>query len=284
MLKRNSVKIFLNVSFAVLLALTMLSCSSTPVAVGTIRLKGSETMLQLTEMLAAEYMKLNPGVSVYVEGGGTASGVRALIRNEVDICTASRNLKYDEVKILADQYKKIGISYIVAKDALSIYLNPDNPVNNLTMDDLKKIFTCKATNWKTFGGNDDVIQPVIRNPNSGTYLYLKEHVLQEDDYCDKAETEPTMNALIEAVADNVNAVGYGGIGLAKGLKHIKVNGVAPMEENVRNGKYPIIRYLHFYVLDSPEGIVKKFIDWVLSPEGQQIVEKGGYIPLFEISY
>lgn len=252
------------------------------IEVAKISIKGSDSMLKLTENLAEEYMRLNPGISIYVYGGGTSEGVKALIRNEIDICTASRNLKPDEAKALADYYGSIGLIYLVAKDALSIYTNNTNPVKDLTVQELKDIFSCKILNWKEVGGRDQLILKVTRNPNSGTYLYFKEHILEGDEFCKEAIVKSTTNGVIDYIESNENAIGYGGMGYGNDVTHIKINGIQPSEKNAQNDTYPITRYLHFFTTQIPKGAVKDFIDWVLSPDGQRIVEQSGFIPLWEI--
>jgi len=260
------------------------SCSYKPVDVAVIKIKGSDTMKELTENLAREYMEQHPGVSIYVDGGGTATGIRALTRGEVDICTASRNLKPEEAKVLADYYGTLGIFFLVAKDALSIYLNPDNPVKNLSIEQLKNIFECKTVNWKELGGNDQQIIPVIRNPNSGTHLYFREHILGGDDYCNNVVVEPTTRSVIKFISEHSNAIGYGGMGYKGDIFDAKIEGIEPSVKNAQNDTYPITRYLHFFTSKIPSGIVKDFIDWVLSPGGQKIVEDSGFIPLWEIPF
>jgi phosphate transport system substrate-binding protein len=257
-------------------------CSVKPVEVAIITIKGSDSMLQLTENLAEEYMKLYPGISIYVSGGGTSVGVRALIKDEIDICTASRNLKPEEAKALADYYGSVGLFYLVAKDALCIYVNPYNPVKNLTVDQLKKIYECSINNWKELGGKNQKIIPVIRNLNSGTHFYFQDHVLGGDEYCAEVVTEPTTKSVIEYVENNENAIGYGSIGYKGNVVDAKIEGIEPSEKTVQNDTYPITRYLHFYTTQIPKGAVKAFVDWVLSPEGQRIVKQSGFIPLWEI--
>jgi phosphate transport system substrate-binding protein len=256
-------------------------CSVFKPANSVIRIKGSDTMLILAEQLAGEYMKTHPGISITVSGGGSATGINALIKGETDICTASRNLQPDEVKSLAEHYSAIGMEFLIAKDALSIYINPDNPVKDFTIGQLKKIFTCKITNWRDLGGINEPIKLVIRPINSGTHFYFKEHILDGEEYCSTAVVRNTTNDVLDQTAENKNAIGYGGIGYGDPKFHAKVENTAPTEENVRNDTYPIIRYLHFYTLNSPEGKIKEFIDWVLSNEGQEIVEQSGYIPLWK---
>lgn len=240
-------------------------------------------MLQLTDNLAAEYMKLNPGISIYVSGGGTSEGVRTLIRDEIDICTASRNLKPEETKALADYYGSVGMFFLIAKEALCIYINPYNPVKNFTLDELKNIFECDISNWNQLGGKNQKIIPVIRNINSGTHYYFKEHVLAGDNYCDDAVVEPTTRNVIEYIESNEAAVGYGSMGYKGKIVYAKINGIDPSERNAQNDTYPITRYLHFYTTKIPKGAVKKFIDWTLSPEGQKVIKQSGFIPLWEIN-
>jgi phosphate transport system substrate-binding protein len=240
-------------------------------------------MLLLTENLAQEYMKLNPGISIYVYGGGTAVGIRSLIKGEIDICTASRNLQPDEAKSLAEYYGSVGLFYLIAKDALSIYVNQYNPVKDFTLDQLKKIFECGVTEWSKLGGKHQKIIPVIRNLNSGTHLFFQEHVLNGDDYCSEAIVEATTAEIIEFVEENENAIGYGGMGYKGKIIHAKIDGIEPSDKNAQNDTYPLTRYLHFFTTQAPDGAVKKFIDWVLSPAGQKVVKQSGYIPLWEIS-
>jgi phosphate transport system substrate-binding protein len=262
----------------------LFGCSAKTYKLAVIRIKGSDTMLILTQKLADEFMERNPGTSIYVEGGGTANGIKSMIKGNVDICTASRLLKPEEAKLLADYYGTLGMYFLLAKDALSIYLNPANPVKNLTREELEKIFTCEITNWKQLGGNDEPILLVNRTPNSGTYLYFKEHILEGNEYCENADVEATTEQVIEMVEKYETAIGYGGIGYGGDIYHATIEGIEPTEDNARNDTYPITRYLHFFTSKSPSGAIKNFIDWVLTPEGQKIIRREGYIPLWEISF
>ena len=271
-------------SSIVLIISLLNACSPKPLEMATIRIKGSDTMLELTKVLANKYMEENPGISIYVEGGGTATGVRALIRNEVEICTASRNLKPEEAKMLADYYGTLGMAFLIAKDALSIYLNINNTVHDLTIEQLKQIYECKIKNWEELGGKNEEIVPVIRNPNSGTHLYFREHILGGDEYCEKTVVKPTTRSVISFIEENENAIGYGGMGYKGNIINPRIEGIEPSSKNAQNGTYPITRYLHFYTSRSPKGAVKNFIEWVLSPEGQRVVENSGYIPLWEIPF
>lgn len=239
-------------------------------------------MFRLTERLAEEFMKEYPGISVYVEGGGTATGIKSLINDEIDICTASRNLKPEEAKTLADYYQSLAMVFLIAKDALSIYVNADNPVKNLSLENIKDIYQCRITNWKEIGGKDLAIIPVSRNPNSGTYIYFKDHLLLGEDYCEDIFILPTTESIIEYVRKNENAIGYGAGALAEGVFKTYIENIAPSDENVQNDTYPVTRYLHFFTRKNPAGVVKQFIDWTLSPAGQKVVRQIGFIPLWQI--
>jgi len=247
-------------------------------------MKGSDTMLILTRLWAEEYMKAYPGVSVYAEGGGTATGIKALINGDIDICAASRPLRPEEISLLAERYRAIGISFLVAKDALSIYLHPDNPLNDLTVKQLKEIFTGKVTNWSEVGGRDEKIRVIIRTPNSGTYLYFQEHILEGEPYSSSAKMISTTAAIVDTVARNPRAIGYGGIAYGQErVTHSRVNSIPALEESIHYDLYPITRYLYLYTINKPTGQPKEFIDWILSNEGQRIVKRAGCIPLWEIS-
>lgn len=246
-----------------------------------VRIAGSDTMYILASRWAEEYMRLHPNISIYVEGGGTKKGVEAMIDGRADICTASRPLRASEARLLTEKYRRIGISHLVAKDALSVYVNPENPVQNLSREQLKSIFTGEITRWSEVGGRDELILVIIRSPNSGTFQYFKEHLLEDQAYAATAVSATTTEAVVQAVRQNSNAVGYGGAVYGPQLVHCRIDGIAPTKENVGNDSYPIIRYLYFYTADSPHGAVKTFIDWVLK-EGQKTVEEVGYFPLWRV--
>jgi phosphate transport system substrate-binding protein len=273
--------------FAILgLALVYLcGCSSTrsiSTIAPVIRIKGSDTMVILAQRWAEEYMKQHTGIAVYVEGGGSATGIEALIKGEIEICTASRPLQPGEVRRLAQQHRNIGIAFRVAKDGLSIYLHPDNPVRDLRLEQVKDIYTGRIKNWREAGGKDEAIIAFSREPSSGTYLYFQEHVLEGQPYGENVILMPTTAAIAAEVEKNPQAIGYGGLAYGKNLVHCKIDGVSPTDENVREDKYPIARYLYFYTIKKPEAVVKSFIDWVLGREGQRVVKEIDYIPLFEV--
>ncbi len=247
-----------------------------------IRIKGSDTMVRLAQRWAEEFMKVQPDVSIYVESVGSASGIRAMINGAADIATASRPMQPDEVKELAEKKNSLGISVLTAKDALSIYLHPANPIHNLSIEQIKAIFTGKITNWKNIGGADHPIQVFTRESNSGTFLFFEEHILLGEHYSPQCIPILTTSQLIQRVASDTFGIGYGGLAYGDNVIHASINGVQPTIENVANGSYPISRYLHLYTAETPKGKIKEFIDWVVSPQGQKIVRETGYIPLLNI--
>jgi phosphate transport system substrate-binding protein len=265
--------------FLIVIAGALQSGYSQPKETRIIRVKGSDTMRILLDRLAEEYMKEQSAVAIFVEGGGTALGIRDLIRNRIDICTASRTIRPEEVHLLANNFNRIGMNIRIAQDALSVYLNPQNPLRDLSMRQLADIFTGKINNWASLGGNDAPINVLIRSPNSGTFLFFKEHVLGGKDYSPEAKTKSTTTAITKEVKKDINAVGYGGLAYGPDVIHCKINHTEPSERNVKNGRYPIIRYLYLYTIDTPQGHIKTFIDWILK-DGQHIVREVGYIPLW----
>lgn len=248
----------------------------------TLRIKGSDTMLLLVQRWNAEFMKLNSEISVYAEGGGSRTGIKALIEGNIDIAAASRPWQPGETRDLFEKQGSLGISILCARDALSLYLHPDNPVINLDSEQIKLIFSGQITNWKDVGGLDEPIIVLNRNPNSGTYLFFAEHILLGETYTTEAKTLPTTNAIVDFVKENRGAIGYGGMTYGMEVYHCKIDGVEPTPQNVRNGKYPISRYLYLYTTRPPQNLIKKYVDWVLSPLGQKVVAQVGFIPLYEI--
>jgi phosphate transport system substrate-binding protein len=245
-----------------------------------IRIKGSDTMIILVKTFAEAYMTTHPDVKIAVQGGGSATGFEALINGETDIAMASRLITPVEASKIAKAYKNIGISYLVAKDALSIYLNPANKINSLTMGDLALIFSGQIDNWLVFSDSLVDIMPVIRPETSGTHLYFRSHVLMGEPFAQKSLVLPTTSAVTRYVADNFNAIGYGGFAYGDSVYMAPVNGISPNEENVRNDSYPLSRYLYFYTITTPDETIRKFIDWVISPAGQAIVRQTGYFAIW----
>jgi len=251
----------------------------------TITIKGSDTMVLLGQRWAEEYMKQNPGTTVQVTGGGSGTGISALINGTTDICQASREMKAAEKEKLRDRYATTGTEIPVARDGLSIYLNDKSPVKELSFDQLRDIYVGKLTNWKEVGGPDLRINLYGRENSSGTYAFFKEVVLGGADYAPHCQTLPGTAAVVNAVAQDAAGIGYGGTAYAKGIRECAVRrhagepAVLPSAEAVKDGSYPLSRHLFFYLRKSPQGDAKKFVDWVLSPQGQSLVTEVGYFPV-----
>jgi phosphate transport system substrate-binding protein len=277
---RNNLKI-------ALAAVTVASAlqGAKPALAGTVTVKGSDTMVVLGQRWAEEYMKKHAATTIQVTGGGSGTGISALINGTTDVCEASRAMKDVEKKQLADKAGAPPVEIVVAKDGLSVYVNDSNPINELTMDQLKQIFTGKVDNWKALGGADSKIIPYSRENSSGTYVFFKEHVLQNADYTPRAQAMPGTAAVVNAVVKEKFGIGYGGAAYAKGIKVLKIKkdaatpAIAPADATIKDGTYPLSRPLFFYVRAKPSAEISAFTDWVLSAEGQGIVTKVGYFPI-----
>jgi phosphate transport system substrate-binding protein len=250
-----------------------------------ITVKGSDTLLILGQRWAEIYMNQNQGTIIQVTGGGSGVGIAALINGSTDICQASRPMKSSEIDKLKERFNTTGIEIPVARDGLSIYLSEENKISELTLDQLKGIYIGKTTNWKDLGGEDAKIVLYGRENSSGTYSYFKDNVLKGLDFAAQTQTLPGTAAIVNAVSKDKYGIGYGGAAYAKGVKYCKVkkdaatSGYEPTLENIKNGKYPVSRYLYWYVRNKPTGEIKKLVDFALSPQGQEIVTKVGYFPV-----
>ncbi|MBN1210708.1 MAG: phosphate ABC transporter substrate-binding protein [Myxococcaceae bacterium] len=246
---------------------------------GTVTVKGSDTMVILTQRWAEEFMKKNSGTKLQVTGGGSGTGISALINGTTDICMASRPMKEAEVEKLRGRFNTTGTEISVAKDGVTFYVHESNPLSSLTLEQLKGIYLGDITNWKAVGGPDAPIVVYSRENSSGTYVFVKDNVLGGEDYAATAQTLPGTAAVVNAVSKEKFGIGYGGAAYAKGIKELKVNNVEPNADNIKTGKYPLARDLYFYLRSKPTGEAKAFIDFALSPEGQEIVKKVGYFPV-----
>jgi phosphate transport system substrate-binding protein len=246
---------------------------------GNVTVKGSDTMVILGQRWAEEFMKKSAGTKVQVTGGGSGTGISALINGTTDICMSSRPMKEPEVEKLRGRFNTTGTEISVAKDGVTFYVHESSPISSLTLEQLKGIYLGDITNWKDVGGPNAPIVVYSRENSSGTYVFVKDNVLGGEDFAASAQTLPGTAAVVNAVSKEKNGIGYGGAAYAKGIKELKVNGVEPSAENIKSGKYPLSRDLYFYLRNKPSGEVKALIDFVLSPEGQQIVTKVGYFPV-----
>lgn len=251
----------------------------------SITIKGSDTMVILAQRWAEEYIKNNPGVSIQVTGGGSGTGISALINGTTDICNASRPMKTSERNELKKRYSSTGVEVKVAKDGIALYVNKENPVTELSMEQIKGIYTGMITNWKDLGGKDASIIVYGRDNSSGTYVYFRDVILKGQDFTGTMQSMPGTAAVVNAVEKDVNGIGFGGAAYGKGIKYVKVRkddgspGYDPTLKNIQEGRYPIIRYLYMYLRSKPDGELKKFIDWILSEQGQAVVSDVGYFPI-----
>jgi phosphate transport system substrate-binding protein len=257
--------------------------SSEGVGPHEIFLKGSDTVLPLAQAEAEEFMNENSGTSVAVTGGGSGVGITALIDGEVDIATASRGVKTEEIE--AARVNGINpVEHAIAYDGISVIVNPQNPVSELTFGQLRGIYNGSISNWKEVGGENRPIVAISRDSSSGTYEYFKEEVLLGDEYRPDALTQPATGGIMGEVSQNPNAIGYIGVAYldesVKGLNLDRGNGsMAPSPENITSGAYPLSRPLYFYTNGEPSGLTKEFIDFVMSEKGQNLVSEVGYFPI-----
>lgn len=249
-----------------------------------ITIKGSDTMVILSQQWAEAYMKKHPGTTIQVTGGGSGVGIAALINGSTDIANSSRPMKSSEIEKIKEKYKKNGVEIPCAKDGLSVFLNKGNAVSELTIQQIGDIFSGKITNWKQVGGADANIQLYGRESSSGTFEFFKEHVVKTD-FSPACQTLPGTAAIVNAVKKDKYSIGYGGAAYAEGVKDCKVKkdakskGVLPTPTTIKNKTYPISRYLFMYLKAKPTGETKAFIDWILSKEGQKLIEGVGYFPV-----
>jgi len=257
----------------------------------SLQIKGSDTMVNLVQAWAEKFMEKNPQEFIAVTGGGSGTGLSSLISGTCDIAMSSRTVKEKEVA-LAKQKGINPYEIKVALDGLAVVVSPKNPVSKLTVDELARVFTGKIMNWKEVGGANAKIVILSREVNSGTHVYFKEHVLRKGDPNSKEEFSPSAlmlpssQAIADEIAQNPAAIGYYGMGyISPKQKPVSVamdkksEYVAPTVQNVINGKYPISRPLFLYTNSVPQGLVKKFVDFALSQEGQDLVLKTDFVPL-----
>lgn len=261
---------------------------------GSFKIIGSNTVEPLSVLWAEDFMKVNPDVSIAVSGPGSGVGIAALIDGTTDIAQASRPMKSSEYDQARDKGRD-PVEITVAMDALSVVVHPSNPVNELTITQLSGIFSGRITNWNEVGGNDAPIVALSRDTNSGTHVFFKEQVVQmrgtdkEDktlEYGTKVLLLPSTKEGVDEVAGNENAIFYPGLGyLTDEVKPLAIKtthdspGVLPSVEAAQDGSYPISRGLYYYTDGEPADIIRAFIDYCLSAEGQLRVTESGYVPL-----
>ena len=264
---------------SLLIALSLLSISASAQ-----RIKGSDTVLPVAQQTAERFMNQHPDTRVTVTGGGTGVGISALLDNTTDIAMASRPIKFSEkmkIKSAGEDVAEI----VVAYDALAVVAHPSNPVKQLTRQQLEDIFRGKITNWKQVGGDDRKIVVYSRETSSGTYEFFKESVLKNKNYMASSLSMPATGAIIQSVSQTKGAIGY--VGLAYVSPRVKTLSVsydgkhyaAPTVENATNKTYPIVRPLYYYYNVKKKAEIDPLIQYILSPDGQDIIKKSGYIPV-----
>ncbi len=257
----------------------------------SLQVKGSDTMVNLVQSWAEEFMKKSPDSFIAVTGGGSGTGFASLINGTCDIAMSSREIKSKEVA-LAEKKNIHPKEFKVALDGLAVVVNTANPVSELTVDELAGIFTGRIKNWKEVGGDDSPIVILSREVNSGTHLYFKEHILRKGDaksteeFSPEALLLPSSQAIADEILQNQDAIGYYGMGyIGKDHKAIRVaqeknlEYVYPTVEDVISGKYPISRPLYIYTNGEPDGDVKRFMEFIQSSEGQELVSKMDFVPV-----
>jgi phosphate transport system substrate-binding protein len=255
---------------------------------------GSDTMVNLALAWAEAYHELHPEVSVSVTGGGSGTGIAALINGSTDVANASREMKEEEIQ-QAEERGAVPVEHVVALDAIAVVVNPGNPVDELSILQISDLFTGRITNWRGVGGEDRPVVLASRESNSGTYVFFLEQVVRhgDPDNHDLFSPEALLLASSEVigleVSQNPNAIGYDGLGyVTPQQKTVKVAPdeggpfVAPMIETVKDGTYPIARPLYMYTRGEPTGAIKEYLDWIISEDGQKIVVELGFVPLSDL--
>jgi phosphate transport system substrate-binding protein len=255
----------------------------------TVQVKGSDTMVHLSSAWAEKFMQANPGLEVAVTGGGSGTGISALLNGTCDLANSSRDIKESERSSIRGQGFEPK-EYTVAMDGIAVIVNPSNPLTSLSMNQIKQIYTGQAGKWKQVGGGDGKIVVYTRDSSSGTYVFFQEHVLAKKDYSVRARRLAATSAIVQAVSEDVNSIGYVGLGYVKeaGSKvkvlYVKAKdgdaqGVLPSEQTVKDKSYPIARALFVLAKGEPQGAAKAFVDFMLGSEGQAIVSELGFVSL-----
>jgi len=286
------------VQLALLVLLFLAACSggggqsgSLPETSAYIENKGSDTIVNLALAWAERYQELHPDVSISVTGGGSGTGIAALINGTVTIANASRQIKTEEIQDA--QANGINpVEFVIARDAIAVVVHPSNPVNELTLQQLSDIYSGKISNWTEVGGENHPIVRLSRETNSGTHVYFLETVLRLGEKDNKTLFSmdtlllPSSEGIINEVRQNPNAIGYDGLGyVPDDLKIVAVaetDGgpyVLPMISTVNDKSYPIARDLYMYTAGEPTGAVKTYLDWILSSDAQEIVVELGFVPI-----
>lgn len=262
-----------------------------PQPVANIENKGSDTIVNLALAWAEEYQKTNPQVSISVTGGGSGAGIASLINSTADLANASRKIKSEEIAN-AEANGITPVEFIIARDAIAVIVNPQNPIEKLTLQQISDIYSGKINNWSEIGGEDRPIVRLSRETNSGTHVYFLEEVLRLGDSENKTlfSTDtlllPSSEGIGAEIRENPNAIGYDGLGyVTDDMKVIAVAAgegqpyIKPAIETVNDNTYPIARDLYIYTAGEPAGAVKEYLDWILAVDAQRIVQSLGFVPI-----
>ncbi|WNG25012.1 phosphate ABC transporter substrate-binding protein [Cystobacter fuscus] len=256
-----------------------------PGSLGTVTVKGSDTLVVLGQRWAEQFMKDHPGASIQVTGGGSGTGIAALINGTTDIAMSSRSMQDAEKQQARRRWPRGPVELAVARDGITFYVHERNPVDSLSLAQLQAIYLGDTRNWKDVGGADAPIIVYSRESSSGTYVFVKDAVLKGQDFTERAQTLPGTAAVVNAVSLEPDGIGYGGVAYARGVKELKVRvgehdeAVPPTPATLQSGAYPLSRELYFELPREPTGLTRSFIDYVLSPEGQRLVTDAGFFPV-----
>ena len=252
---------------------------------GKLTIKGSDTMVILGQRWAEAYAAVDPNAIVQVTGGGTGTGIAALINGATDICEASRPMSDREKEDLLSKRGVAAVEIKVALDALTVFVNAKNPLDEISLPALSRLYKGETADWKQVGGAAHAIVLYGRESSSGTYGYFKERVLGGKDFAPSTQTLAGTSAVANAVKGDEFGIGYGGIAYLEGIKALRIRAdegsaaVTPSPSTAKDGSYPISRFLYFYTAGEPTRELKKFIDWVEGVEGQKVIVEVGYYPL-----
>jgi phosphate transport system substrate-binding protein len=272
------IKMSKHIKQLILIALCLFFSAGTAFA-GNVVIKGSTTVLPIAQTTLEAFMKASPGVNISLSGGGSGEGIKALIDKSTDIANSSRAIKDKEIE-LAKSKGVNPVETIVAIDAIVPIVNPRNKVKNLSIDQLSQIYQGKITNWKEVGGDDLQIVVISRDSSSGTFEAWAEMVLNKAKVSPRAQMQASNGAIVQAVSKNRYAIGYIGLGyINKSIKPLTVNGIEATIENAFSKTYPVSRPLYMYTNGKPTGETAKYVNFVLSPAGQKLVAKDGYVPV-----
>ena len=266
--------------FMSVLAVALMVMAMTGMALaGEVVIKGSTTVLPIAQAAAEKFMEANPDIKLTVSGGGSGNGIKAIIDGTTDVADASRFIKDSEIKA-AFEKGVYPVPFAVAMDALLPVVHPSNPVSDLSLEQLRKIYMGEIKNWQDVGGPSMPIAVVGRDTSSGTYETWEEKVMNKERVTERALIVASNGAMVQTVAQNKLAIGYIGLGyLHDSVKALKAEGIMGSNETALNGEYPVSRYLFMFTNGWPAGDTGKFITFVMSKAGQEIVAETGYVPM-----